>query len=128
MLLAPAVIRKVGVVKGVASMQVATAAMLGLLAIGFTGPTAVLLYSAYMAFQYMSQPGLFSMLMNRVKPSERSGASALNFLVISGAGSVSALLSGAAITDFGYSALLASAAALATVAAALFWMFIREDT
>jgi MFS family permease len=128
MLLAPAVIRKVGVVKGVACMQVATAAMLGLLAIGFTGPTAVLLYSAYMAFQYMSQPGLFSMLMNRVKPSERSGASALNFLVISGAGSLSALLSGAAITDFGYSALLASAAALATVAAALFWMFIREDT
>ena len=56
MLLAPAVIRKLGVVKGVASMQVATAAMLGLLAIGFTGPTAAaLLYSAYMAFQYMSR-------------------------------------------------------------------------
>ena len=68
------------------------------------------------------------MLMSRVKPSERSGASALNFLVISVAGSLSALLSGAAITDFGYSALLASAAVLATVAAGLFWMLIREDT
>jgi MFS family permease len=128
LLLAPAVLRKVGAVRGVASMQVATAAMLGLLALGVSGPTAALLYATYMSFQYMSEPGLFSMLMSRVKPSERSGASALNFLVISGAGSLSALVSGAAIARFGYSAVLASAAVLATVAAALFWTFIREDT
>ncbi|MFL6353288.1 MAG: MFS transporter [Bryobacteraceae bacterium] len=127
-LLAPLVIKKIGAVRGVSSMQAATAVMLGLLALGLTGPVAAVLYTAYMAFQYMSEPGLLSMLMNRVKPSERSGASALNFLVISGAGSLSALASGAAITRFGYSAVLASAAALATVAAALFWTLLREDT
>jgi MFS family permease len=128
LLLAPAVIRKVGAVRGVGSMQVATAAMLGLLALGLPAPTAALFYTAYMSFQYMSEPGLFSMLMSRVKPSERSGASALNFLVISGAGSLSALMSGAAIARFGYSAVLATAAVLAMVAAALFWTLIREDT
>jgi MFS family permease len=128
LLLAPAIIRKVGAITGVASMQVATAAMLGLLALGLTGSSAALFYIAYMSFQYMSEPGMFTMLMNRVNPSERSGASALNFLVISGAGSLSALASGAAISRFGYSTVLATAAVLATVAAALFWTLIREDT
>ncbi|MGI8959627.1 MAG: MFS transporter [Bryobacteraceae bacterium] len=128
MLLAPAVLRKVGAVRGVASMQFATAAMLGLLALDLTGPVAALFYTAYMSFQYMSEPGLFSMLMSRVKPGERSGASALNFLVISAGGSLSALVSGAAITRFGYSAVLGTAAVLATVAGALFWTLIREET
>jgi len=128
LLLAPAVIRKLGAVRGVASMQIATAAMLGLLALGLTGTAAALLYTAYMSFQYMSEPGLFSMLMGRVSASERSGASALNFLVISVAGSLSALVSGAAIARFGYSAVLATAAGLAMIAAGLFWTLIREDT
>ncbi|MGI9073274.1 MAG: MFS transporter [Bryobacteraceae bacterium] len=128
LLLAPAVIRKVGTVRGVGFMQVATAAMLGLLALGLPAPTATLFYAAYMSFQYMSEPGMFSMLMNRVKPSERSGASALNFLVISGAGSLSALMSGAAIARYGYSTVLATAAVLAIVAAALLWTLIREHT
>jgi MFS family permease len=128
-LLAPAVLRWLGQVRGIAFMQVATAAMLGLLGLGFAGTTgAALLYVGYMSFQYMSEPGLFSMLMSRVKPAERSGASALNFLVLSLAGSFSALVSGAAISRFGYSAVLGTAAVLAIIAAALFWILIGEET
>lgn len=126
-LLAPLVLKKLGHVKGVTAMQAATAITLASLALAIHPSVAALMYVSYMSFQYMSEPALFSMLMNRVHPGERSGASALNFLTISMAGSLSALISGAAISRFGYSAVLAIAAALAMIAAALFLTLIREE-
>ncbi len=126
-LLAPLVLKRLGQVKGVTAMQAATAIALASLALGMNQTVAALMYVSYMSFQYMSEPSLFSMLMNRVPPGERSGASALNFLTISVAGSLSALVSGAAISRFGYSPVLSTAAALAMTAAALFWTLIREE-
>ena len=84
----------------------ATALMLAVLAFVTTPAAAAVSYIAYMAFQYMIEPCLFTLLMDRVAPAERSGASALNFLATSLAGILSAAAAGAAIPRFGYSFVL----------------------
>jgi MFS family permease len=116
---APLLLRRVAAIKGISYAQLATALMLALLAFTTTPAAAAVTYIAYMAFQYMTEPCLFTLLMDRVSPSERSGASALNFLATSLAGTLSAITAGAAIPRFGYSFVLGTAAILAFVAAIL---------
>jgi MFS family permease len=116
-LAAPLVLRRVAIIKGISYAQLATALMLALLAFVTTPAAAAVAYIAYMAFQYMSEPCLFTLLMDRVAPAERSGASALNFLATSLAGILSAAAAGVAIPRFGYSFVLGTAAILAVVAA-----------
>jgi predicted MFS family arabinose efflux permease len=79
-----------------------------------------------MAFQWMSEPGMYSLLMGKVQLSERSGASALNFLVISSASAVATVLAGEGITRFGYPTVIRMTAALAFVAALLFGFLLRD--
>jgi predicted MFS family arabinose efflux permease len=119
-LLAPLVFRKLGLMRGVSGMQFATA--LALVALGATaGPIwAGLAYAAYMAFQYMSEPGLYSFLMDAVPAGERSGASALNFLVASCAQAVAAACAGLVLDRLGYTPLLVAAAIICALAALLF--------
>jgi predicted MFS family arabinose efflux permease len=74
----------------------------------------------YKSFQAMCEPGTYSLLMGRVGAAERSGAAALNFLVLFCTQAVAAAASGAAISRFGYSVVLWAAAALAVVAGLLF--------
>jgi predicted MFS family arabinose efflux permease len=119
-LCAPLVFRRLGDVKGIAAMQLMTGLALATLAVSPAGTAAALAYTGYMSFQYMSEPGMFKMLMSRVTPGERSGASALYFLVTSIAASLSALAGGAAISRFGYSPTLLAAASIAALAALLF--------
>jgi MFS family permease len=116
---APLLLRRVAAIKGISSAQLATALMLAFLAFTTTPAAAAVTYVAYMAFQYMTEPCLFTVLMDRVAPAERSGASALNFLATSLAGTLSAIAAGAAIPRFGYSFVLGAAAILAFVAAIL---------
>jgi predicted MFS family arabinose efflux permease len=118
-LAAPLVLRRVGSIKGISYAQLATALTLVLLAFITTPAAAVVSYIAYMAFQYMIEPCIFTLLMDRVTPAERSGASALNFLATSLAGILAAAAAGAAIPRFGYSFVLGTAAILALVAAIL---------
>ncbi len=118
-LAAPLLLRRVAIIKGISYTQLATALMLALLAFATTPVAAAVTYIAYMAFQYMSGPCLFTLLMDRVAPAERSGASALNFVATSLAGILSAVAAGAAIPRFGYSVVLGTAAILAFVAAIL---------
>jgi MFS family permease len=119
-LAAPWVLRRLGSVNGVVTMEVLTGVTLALLAISPGPATAAGVYIGYASLQYMSEPGIFTMLMNRVRPGERSGASALCFLVTSLAGSVSALAAGAAVSRFGYGAVFLVSALMAVVAALLF--------
>jgi MFS family permease len=116
---APLLLRRVAGIKGISYAQLATALMLALLAFATTPAAAAVTYIAYMAFQYMTEPCLFTLLMDRVAPAERSGASALNFLATSLAGTLSAIAAGAALPRFGYSFVLGAAAILALVAAIL---------
>ena len=124
---APLVLRRLGLTRGVAAMQLATALALALLAPAHVALFAAGLYSAYMSFQYMSEPGIYASLMNRVLPGQRSGASALNFLVLFGCQALAASVAGAVVTRYGYSPMLAGAAVLAVAAAWLFWRLPRES-
>ena len=93
-LCAPLVIRRFGLVNGIVWMMAATAFGLGGLATKAPGAAAVLGYAVYMAFQWMSEPGLNSLLMNHVNERERGGASALNYLVAFGAQALAAFGAG----------------------------------
>ena len=121
-LLSPLLLRRLGLVRGVACMQLVTALALGSLAANTSASAAAALYVAYMSFQYMSDPGTNSLLMNQVAPGVRSGAAALCFLVAFLAQALAASVAGVVVARFGYPTMLAGAAGLALVAA---WLFSR---
>jgi predicted MFS family arabinose efflux permease len=98
---------------------IGTAAMLLLLAVG-PPPLAVGCYLACLTLQYMNEPSLFALLMNRVSEVQRSGASSLMFITMSIAGTVAAAVAGGAIVRLGYSTCLFVAAIIAVIAALLF--------
>ena len=105
----------------------ATAFGLGALA---TQPAsaAAFAYVVYMAFQWMSEPGLNSLLMNQVAERERGGASALNYLVAFSAQALAAWGAGALLSRFGYGAVLAGASGIALASAGLFQILLgRPD-
>jgi MFS family permease len=122
-LLAPMVFRRAGLVTGIVWMMCATACGLGALA---TQPVtaAALAYVSYMAFQWMSEPGLNTLLMNQVADRERGGASALNFLVAFSTQALAAWGAGALLSRFGYGAVLAGSAGLALASAGLFQLLL----
>jgi len=107
-------------VTGISGMMLATAVGLGALAAEPPGAAAALAFVAYMSFQWMSEPGLNSLLMSRVSESERSGTSALSLLVAFGAQALAAFGGGVLLARFGYGPVLAGAAALAAGAGLLF--------
>jgi MFS family permease len=125
-LLAPAVFRKFGLIAGIVYMQLAAALMLGCLAAGPAASAAVVTYMGFTAFQWMSEPGMYTLLMNRVSPSERSGASAMNALVISLTQAVAAAVAGASLVKFGYPVVQAAAAVIALGAALAFGLLLRD--
>ncbi len=120
LMLAPLILRRLGLVSGTAAMLLATALALCGLAAGPTGWAAAAVFMSYTSSQWMSEPGVNTLLMDRVREQERTGASALMMLVAFAAQLVSSLAGGAAIAKFGYSAMLACAAGLAAIAAVAF--------
>jgi predicted MFS family arabinose efflux permease len=124
-LAAPIVLRRLGVIGGIAAMEIAAAVSLALLATAPAGLAAALAYAAYMGFQYMSEPGTFSLLMSRVPDRQRSGASALNFFVINSSQAIAAAAAGTMVARAGYEPVLFAAAVLATLAALLFRFLLR---
>jgi MFS family permease len=124
-LIAPFIFRKLGIVTGVASTQLVAALLLGFLAVISSGLPAAFVYVGFTGFLWMSEPGLFSLLMSGVPQEQRTGASALNFLVISlvQAGAVAA--TGASIARFGYPTVLGAISVLAAIAATAFWILLE---
>jgi MFS family permease len=125
-LCAPLVLSRLGVIAGVVSMQLATAVALALLSAGFNGWVAAALYALYTGFQYMSEPGTFSLLMDQVAPHERGGAAALNFLVASGTQALAALAAGFVIKNWGYTPVLVCAAVLVALAGVTFRSLLKK--
>jgi predicted MFS family arabinose efflux permease len=119
-------VRKLGFNTAIGWSFVATAAALFWLGFGPAGLAAAGAYIAYMSFQYMSEPGIFSMLMSIAAPSEHKGASTLNFLVINTTQAAAAFAAGAAVTKWGYSPVLGTAAAVVLFAAFLFPLLTRR--
>jgi hypothetical protein len=66
--------------------------------------------------------------MNKMAPSERNSASALNYLVISVSQAIAAAAAGASFTRFGYPAVLSVTAIVALGAAALSKLLLGGDS
>jgi MFS family permease len=127
-LVSPFVFRKIGLIPGIASTQLITAIFLGILAATAQPLPAAVAYVGYTGFLWMSQPGLFTLLIDRVTPAEQAGASALNFLVISLAQAAAVAAAGASFLRFGYPIVLNSMAGIALLAAVCFWWTLRRDS
>jgi MFS family permease len=123
MFAAPAIFRRFGLVNGIVYTQLATALALGCLAVG-PAPAAAIDYACYTAFEWMNEPGMYSLLMNQVKPAEQTGASALNFLVISLAQAIAAAVVGDLLARLGYPAVIGVTAGVALAAAFLFRLLL----
>jgi len=126
MLAAPVALHRLGLARGISILQVATALALAGLALWTGAAAASFAYGAYVVFQYMSEPGVFALLMNSVPVAERASASALNMMVIAVANAAAASLAGVLITRFGYPPVL-TAASLTCVAAALLFRGLRAE-
>jgi predicted MFS family arabinose efflux permease len=119
-LAAPLFFRRFGLVTAMAAAQVLIALLLAALAGASAAAPASILYIAYTGLLWMSEPGLFALLMSRVSPAEQAGASALNFLVISIFQAVAVASAGASFVRFGYPRSLLAMAILALASSFLF--------
>ena len=126
-LAAPFLFRKFGLVAGIMYTQIAAALTLGWMARTTSVPGAATLYVGYAAFLWMSEPGMSTLLMNRVDPSERSGASALYLLVMSLSGALAGPLAGSSFARYGYPAVLGVTAAVTLAAAGVFRLLVGKD-
>src|SRR5262249_37220867 len=125
-LTAPWISARFGLTRGIVFMMAATSLGLFGLAAQPPGAAAITMYIAYMSFQWMSEPGLNSLLMGNGGEHERSGASAVTFLVAFGAQALAAYGAGRLFESMGYRPVLVAAAALAIVAAVLFQTFLGK--
>jgi MFS family permease len=126
-LLSPIIISKFGLVWGVVVMEGAAGLSLAILALGPAAVPAALAFAGFMAFQYMDDPAMDTLLMSRVEPHERSGASALLFLTIFASGAATAPVAGSALTRFGYPAIILAASCLLLLGAFLFGFLLRKS-
>jgi len=125
-LAAPHIFRRWGTLPTVTLSQVATSISLFGFASVLLGPWMLLSFSAYSLFQYMNEPGVYTLLMNNVSPEEQSSAAAWNFFVICAAQGVAALISGNLIARVGYSVVLSSAAVLMAVSGVALYFAVRQ--
>jgi predicted MFS family arabinose efflux permease len=79
-----------------------------------------------MMFQYMSEPGMFTLLMEGVPEGDRNSASALNFLVAFSAQAIAAATAGHLLTTFGYPPVMIGAAFVCAGAALLFRILLAK--
>jgi MFS family permease len=123
-LAAPLVFRRFGLTRSISAMQLCTGiAMFALAAVG--GPWwAAGAYAGYMMAQYMSEPGMFTLLMDIAPESERSSASALNFLVTFSGQAIAAAAAGRLLQQFGYPPVMIGAAVICAFAALLFLLLM----
>lgn len=122
----PFIFRKLGMVDGIVYLQIGAAITLGALAFCSRVPSASVVYVGYMALHWMTEPGILLFLMNQVAPEERTGASALNFLVINIASALAAALAGASFAKFGYPLVLTTASIIGLAAAFFFRLMVGE--
>ena len=125
-LAAPLVFRATGLIRGISRMQLLSAAALVCIAASGGPGTAAFAYGAYMVVQNMSEPGMLNFLMDAVPESERSGVSALNFLVASIVQAIAAVISGMLLPRLGYAPVLLIAAVLCAIAGLLVRLLLAK--
>lgn len=119
-LIAPALFRRAGISKTIFYAQIAVCACL--LVLSGTGGALVAgwVYILLTGAQWMSEPGIYSMLMSLVPQEERSGAAASMALVLGCVQLVAATCAGWSYTNFGYPLALDLLAGVAVLAGLLF--------
>jgi predicted MFS family arabinose efflux permease len=119
-LASPIFFRRFGLTRSISGMQLATGLVLMGLASATGATWAAAGYAAYMMMQYMSEPGMFTMLMGASTVTERGSASALNFLVTFAGQAIAATAAGEMLERFGYPPVFIAASVLCVAAALLF--------
>jgi MFS family permease len=122
LLAAPFVLRRFGIVPGIAIIEAGAALGLAILATGPSALGAGIAYAMYGAFTVMGEPATFTLLMSRVDSEHRAGASSLSFFVTSASQAASSAVAGVSIVRFGYRPLLIFASLTIALAA---WLFVR---
>lgn len=127
-LAAPFLFRRLGLIPGIAIAQVATGLLL--FSLGGTHATslAVVAYLGYTSVQWMSGPGIYSLLMNNVPDEERSTASALQNMSGAICQAATAAVTGTLIVKLGYSSVLFDIGWIALGASGLFFALLRQGT
>jgi predicted MFS family arabinose efflux permease len=123
-LMAPFLFRKCGRMTGIVNAEFVVSVTLLGLAFVMRPMAAGAIYVVYTAAQWMSEPALYSMLMDNVPVHERSSAAGWNALVLSASQAIAAACAGAALVRFGYVAVLSAAAAIALAAACSFKLLL----
>jgi MFS family permease len=126
-IVAPEIFRIVGLLRGVVVTQIATAMLIGGLAISHRAPTAIVLYLCFSTTQWMSSPGLYSLLMNCTPQSERSMASSMTIFCNSLLQAGATALAGDALVRFGYTRVLVAFMVGGLSAAAMFAFVVAPD-
>ena len=125
-LAAPRISRRCGILLTVTGSQIATSVALAGFATFSAGSWMLASFVTFSIFQYMNEPGIYTLLMNNVSPDEQSSASAWNFFVVCAAQSAAALIGGILLPGLGYPVVLSSAAALMAVSAVSLYFAVRE--
>jgi MFS family permease len=120
-LIAPVIFRRWGLISGIVFTQLAASLLLIVLSAIGHPLAATAAYVGFTAFQWMNEPGLYSLLMNTVPAEERGGASAANSIAMAASQTIAATLAGVAFVRYGYPSALRGIALIAIFAAALFW-------
>lgn len=125
-LLAPLLFRRAGTIAGIMITQFAAGA--AAFALGWTQSIflAVIFYLGFTGFQFMSGPGIYSLLMSHLPDEERSTASAVQNIVGALSQAAAAVITGTMIVRYGYPKVLVSNAGVAVAAALLFFILLRS--
>jgi len=127
-LCAPFVFRRLGISKGVFTMQVGTATCFILLALMAHPVAGSMIYVALMGLQYMGEPGIYSLMMDIVPEEARGRASASMALVLGAAQLIAAAAAGWTFTNLGYPRALGIIATIAVSAGLLFRTVTHVET
>jgi MFS family permease len=119
-LCAPLVFRRLGVAAGIFVTQIATSLCFFTLAFSSHALLACATYITLTAAQYMSEPGIYSLMMSIVPEELRSGASASMALALAASQLIAAATAGWAFTYLGYPRALGGIALIAVLAGVLF--------
>ena len=118
-LAAPLVYRSTGKEKGIAILQAAASIALISLCLGHSLTAVVASYLFLTMFQYMCNPAIYSLLMDRTESHLRATASALQNIVSCSFAAIASAAAGILIAHFGYASLFAACAILSIAAAAV---------
>ena len=125
-LMAPALFRKFGRLTGIVCTQIGAAIALYMLSQARSLSMAVVIYLAFTGLQWMSGPGIYSLLMDRTPKEQRSNASAMQNVVTASSQAAASATAGTMFERYGYPASLAGDAGVAAVAAVLLYVLLAS--